>query len=139
MKIAVLYYSHKGKTAGYARDIGMYLWSKGADISLSSISDFDKKRISEFDFLILGCWTCGLFVFGQHPHKKWKEFCEEIKDEVTAGKVAFFTTYKLRTGGLFRRMSKILGIQYSSEILCLKSRTGKLSDKEKKKLDCMIR
>lgn len=39
MKAAVLYYSHKGKTAGYAREIAMYLWSKGLNVSLSSISD----------------------------------------------------------------------------------------------------
>ena len=39
MKAAVLYYSHKGKTAGYAREITMYLWSKGLNVSLSSVSD----------------------------------------------------------------------------------------------------
>ena len=28
MKAIVLYYSHKGKTARFAREIAMYLWSK---------------------------------------------------------------------------------------------------------------
>lgn len=28
MKATVVYYSHQGKTAGYAREIAMYLWSK---------------------------------------------------------------------------------------------------------------
>ena len=27
-KAVVLYYSHKGKTARYAREIAMYLWSR---------------------------------------------------------------------------------------------------------------
>lgn len=69
MKAIVLYYSHKGKTARFAREIAMYLWSKGLHVSLSSLSDFEAARIKETDFLITGCWTCGWFVVGQHPHK----------------------------------------------------------------------
>lgn len=34
MKATVVYYSHQGKTAGYAREIAMYLWSKGWNVSL---------------------------------------------------------------------------------------------------------
>ncbi|MDM8252526.1 hypothetical protein QUW55_13105 [Phocaeicola barnesiae] len=59
MKATVLYYSHKGKTAFLAREIAMYLWSKGLDVSLSSISDFNAEKLSGSDFLISGCWTCG--------------------------------------------------------------------------------
>lgn len=59
MKAAVLYYSHKGKTAGYAREIAMYLWSKGLNVSLSSVSDAVPEKLSDCDFLVSGCWTCG--------------------------------------------------------------------------------
>lgn len=69
MKATVLYYSHQGKTAFFAREIAMYLWSKGLNVSLSAISDFDTQKLNETDFLISGCWTCGWFVVGQHPHK----------------------------------------------------------------------
>ena len=51
MKAAVLYYSHKGKTAGYAREIAMYLWSKGLNVSLSSISDAVPEKLSDCDSL----------------------------------------------------------------------------------------
>ena len=47
MKATVVYYSHKGKTAGYAREIAMYLWSKGWNVSLSSLSDFKPERIRD--------------------------------------------------------------------------------------------
>ena len=58
MKAAVLYYSHKGKTAGYAREIAMYLWSKGLNVSLSSISDAVPEKLSDCDFLWMVCgWT----------------------------------------------------------------------------------
>ena len=53
MKAAVLYYSHKGKTAGYAREIAMYLWSKGLNVSLSSISDAVPEKLSDCDFLVI--------------------------------------------------------------------------------------
>lgn len=59
MKATVLYYSLKGKTAFYAREIAMYLWSKGLDVSLSAITDFDTKKLEQTDLLISGCWTCG--------------------------------------------------------------------------------
>ena len=58
-------YSHKGKTARYAREIAMYLWSKGLSVSLSAVTDYDPARLGEADFLITGCWTCGWFVVGQ--------------------------------------------------------------------------
>ena len=51
MKATVLYYSRRGKTAGYAREIAMYLWSKGLDVSLSSLTDYDPEKLSGTDFL----------------------------------------------------------------------------------------
>ena len=53
MKATVLYYSHKRKTAFFAREIAMYLWSKGLNVSLSAISDFDTQKLNETDFLML--------------------------------------------------------------------------------------
>ena len=47
MKATVLYYSHTGRTAAYARDMAMYLWSKGFDVSLSSISSQHIKSEQE--------------------------------------------------------------------------------------------
>ena len=78
MKATVLYYSHTGRTAAYAREIAMYLWSKGLDVSLSSISDFDKQRLLKSDIVLSGCWTCGWFVIGQHPHWKWIDFSKSV-------------------------------------------------------------
>lgn len=74
MKAAVLYYSHKGKTAGYAREITMYLWSKGLNVSLSSVSDAVPEKLSDCDFLVSRCWTCGWFVVGQHPPQALEGF-----------------------------------------------------------------
>ena len=75
MKATVLYYSHTGKTAFFAREIAMYLWSKGLNVSLSAISDFDTQKLNETVFLFSVCWSCGWFVVGLLPLLFWCAFC----------------------------------------------------------------
>ena len=119
MRATVLYYSHTGRTAAYAREIAMYLWSKGLDVSLSSISDFDKQRLQNSDIVLSGCWTCGWFVIGQHPHRKWIDFSKSVAGVMDERKVMFFMTGKEVNG-------------------FLKSKTARLTDEDKTKLDTFI-
>lgn len=133
MRVAVLYYSHKGRTAHYAREIAMYLWSQGNTVSLSSISDFDQEKLPQIDALILGCWTSGWFVIHQHPHRKWAMFARSIADRLPTG-IALFTTYKIRTGSMFLNMKRALGLRKNAPIPCLESRTGLPSDRDKETL-----
>lgn len=139
MRATVLYYSHTGRTAVYAREIAMYLWSKGLDVSLSSISDFDKRRLLDSDIILSGCWTCGWFVFGQHPHRKWVGFSKSLSGFIDGHKVLFFTTYRIRTGSMFRKMRKAMGITGKGSPGFLKSRTACLTDEDKAKLDAFIK
>lgn len=138
MKATVLYYSHKGKTACFAREIAMYLWSKGLNVSLSAISDFDVSKLKDTDLLLSGCWTCGWFVVGQHPHKKWVSLSSKMAGAVPPQKLLFFTTYKFRSGGMFRRMKKAMNIKASVPISSIKSKTGKLTKEDKTILDQFI-
>ena len=137
MKATILYYSRKGKTAYYAREIAMYLWSKGCDVSLASISDYKRENIEQSDVLILGCWTCGLFIVNQHPHKKWVSTVSEFSD-ILPDKMLLFTTYKFRTGTLFRKMRRAMGIKWKADIPELKSKTGFLTDNDKSILNELI-
>lgn len=138
MKATVLYYSHKGKTAYFAREIAMYLWSKGLNVSLSAISDFDISKLKDTDLLLSGCWTCGWFIVGQHPHKKWVSLAKEMTGIIPPQRLLFFTTYKFRTGGMFRKMKKAMNIQNSVHINSLKSKTGTLTEEDKSILDRLI-
>lgn len=138
MRATVLYYSHTGRTAAYAREIAMYLWSKGLDVSLSSISDFDKQKLLNSDIILSGCWTCGWFVIGQHPHRKWVDFSKSVAEMVDGRKVMFFTTYKIRTGSMLRRMRKAMNIPGKGKNCLLKSKTAHLTDEDKTKLDTFI-
>lgn len=134
----VLYYSHKGKTAAYAREIAIYLWSRGVSVRLSAVSDAVPEDLERCDFLISGCWTCGWFVIGQHPHARWKDFARQIQDRVEASRTLLFTTYRIRTGSMLTRMKRALGITARQQIPFLKSRSGRLTPEDKATLDHFI-
>ena len=134
----VLYYSHKGKTAAYAREIAMYLWSRGVSVRLSAVSDAVPEDLERCDFLISGCWTCGWFVIGQHPHARWKDFARQIQGRVEASRTLLFTTYRIRTGSMLPRMKRALGIAARQQVPFLKSRSGRLTPEDKATLDHFI-
>ena len=134
----VLYYSHKGKTAAYAREIAIYLWSRGVSVRLSAVSDAVPEDLERCDLLISGCWTCGWFVIGQHPHARWKDFARQIQDRVEASRTLLFTTYRIRTGSMLTRMKRTLGITARQQIPFLKSRSGRLTPEDKATLDHFI-
>lgn len=136
MIAVIAYYSHKGKTANYARDMAMYLWSKGVSVRLSSISDFNREKLADADMLLLGCWTSGWFFFNQHPHKHWVEFAKTLRDSDISGRLLLFSTYKIRTGSMFRRMEKALGVK--SRTIRLQSKTGFLSTEDKQAIDSYL-
>ena len=138
MKATVLYYSHKGKTAFLAREIAMYLWSKGLDVSLSSISDFNAEKLSGSDFLISGCWTCGWFIIGQHPHKQWRKSSKELSEKIPHHRTLFFTTYRFRTGSMLYFMKKVMRIPTAASVPFLKSKNGLLTPENKRTLDRLI-
>lgn len=115
----------------------MYLWSKGVSVSLSAISDYDVSRLSETDLLLSGCWTSGWFVVGQHPHKDWVEKTKRMKG-INSDKVLFFTTYKFRTGSMFKLMKKAIGIKRNTPTYTIKSKTGRLTNEDKTVLDNFI-
>ena len=138
MKAIVIYYSHKGRTANYAREIAMYLWSKGISVSLCSVSDFDRNKAKEADLLLTGCWTCGWFIINQHPHEQWKSLAKTISGIFPIEKTLFFTTYKIRTGSMFRNMKHAMNIPASTRVHRLQSRTGKLSEHDRGLLNLFI-
>ena len=131
MKITIVYQSRRGKTAFYAREIAMFLWQQGMNVSLCATSDFSKEKLQDCDCLMLGCWTSGWFFVNQHPNKIWVEFAEKHLQTQLPPKLLLFTTYKIHTGSLFNRMKKKLNLQHVGLIKTLKSKTGMLSTADK--------
>lgn len=131
MKVTIVYQSRRGKTALFAREIAMYLWQQGINVSLCATSDFSKEKLQDCDCLMLGCWTSGWFIVNQHPNKIWVEFAKKQLQTQLPPKLLLFTTYKIHTGSLFNRMKKELNLDKVDSIETLKSKTGMLSTTDK--------
>lgn len=134
MKALIVYNSKKGKTARYARAMAMYLWQKGFSISLCATDDYSEDKIEGCDLLVTGCWTSGWFVINQYPNKLWRNFAQKLPKHLPPYLI-LFTTYKIRTGSMFRNMRKCLSLKDVTLHETLQSKTGVLTDVEKKALD----
>ena len=138
MKTAVIIYNSKtGTTKQYAEEIANYLESKGMSIRISSIQAYQEQLLNNADYVLLGSWTNGLMVILQHPDKEWKDFAAKLPNMPSA-KLALFTTYKILTGSMFRKMVQQVAGRFSKPSLELKSRNGLLSAAAKLELDAFI-
>ncbi len=133
-KALVVYRSHSGVTRGYAEEIGAYLAARGIEVRVASVGEADPAAVGGVDYLLLGCWTSGLFVVLQHPDEPWLAFVRDMPP-APGPRVALFTTYKLATGSQFRKMREALGARTARPSLELKSRNGHLSDRDRAALD----
>jgi flavodoxin len=133
-KAIIIYNSHTGITKKYAEAIESFIRNKNIEVRLLPISEYSSKVLMETDYLLLGCWTSGLFFFGQHPEKTWINFAQQLP-QIAVPEVALFTTYKLATGSMFKNMKKHLRFNNGNIKLELKSRKGTLSDFDKDLLD----
>ena len=95
-----------------------------------------EEMLTNADYLLFGCWTNGLFLFLQNPDKVWVKFAQKLP-EIKTQKLALFTTFKARTGSMFKNMEKELKIS-NQTVATLKSRNGKVAESDKLILDNYI-
>ena len=131
---SVIYHSDTWTTAGLGADIANHLRAAGIEATVSSIDDTDPAALGDVDYLFLGAWTHGLFVVGQHPDRPWVEFARAIP-RLERPRVALFTTYKVRTGSMFRQMRRALEPSGARVGLELKSRDTHLTGDGRRALD----
>jgi len=131
---AIIYHSKRGTTQKQAAEIAFYLKKKGIESKVTSIQKFNNNDIVAVDYIFFGCWTSGLFFILQHPEKEWIQFAKSLPKNSTA-KTALFTTYKIRTGSMFRNMKKFLQGKTNDASLLLQSRNGELTEFNKNLID----
>jgi len=138
-KAIVVYRSHSGVTRRYGEEIGAFLTARDIAAQVVSVGECDMTTLADADYLLLGCWTSGLFVIRQHPDEPWLAFVRDMPALPTAPdarpKVALFTTYQLRTGSQFPKMRAALAGKTASPRLELKSRDGHLSAADERSLE----
>lgn len=130
---AVVYRSHTGRTRRYAEEIAAHLRTQGIETEVTSVGEADLARLATADYLLLGCWTNGLFVILQHPDEPWLAFVRDLPS-ITKARVGLFTTYQLLTGSMFPRMRAVLAGKTPTPSLELKSRDGRLSERDREAL-----
>ncbi len=137
MKVSIIYRSRTGITENMAEEINALLKEKKVETDPRQVDEIEEQVLDSSDIVFLGCWTSGLFFFLQHPDKVWIENIK--KSEALKGKkVVLFTTYKILTGSMFKKMAKVLKNKDPEILLQLKSRDGHLSDDQKKKISAII-
>ena len=137
MKTSIIYNSHSGTTKAYAEEIGNFLSGHGIECKISSIYNYDKEDLLSSDLVMLGCWTSGLMIFAQHPEKAWKNFVKDMP-VIKKKTIALFTTYKIATGSMFRKMENILGEKSAPPKAILKSKSKQLTDQNRSSLELLI-
>jgi len=126
MKASIIYNSKHGTTKAYAEEIGKFLEENSIENRVESIDGYDSDYLKSADYVLLGCWTSGLYFFAQHPDRVWKHFARSLP-ELKNKKIGLFTTYKLATGSMFRKMETHLYEKIGGSQLYLKSRSGVLT------------
>lgn len=126
-KALIIHHSKTGTTRKFGAEIADFCKQKGLETKVVSIDEFNKKDLSNVEYLFLGCWTHGHMIFNQHPDKKWVEFAN-LLPVINNKKIVLFTTYKFATGSMFRKMKERLKCDSKFIKLELKSRNGKLNE-----------
>ena len=134
---AIVYCSATWTTAGLAEDIGRHLRERGVETRVAAFGEIDTESLAEVDLLFLGCWTNGWFVVNQHPEPAWVDWAQGLP-RLDKPRVALFTTYKLATGSMFRRMRDALRDQAPRIELELKAKGRELTDGGRRALDAFL-
>lgn len=137
MKATIVYYSHKGKTARYGREMAFHLYQMGVSVSFCSTADFKPEMLDDCDLLLLGCRMRGFLIVNQRPHKAWVDFAKTLPEQLPAH-LLLFTTYKYYTGSMFRNMRKHLNLSHVRYQSTLKSRFGLLTSEDKATLEALV-
>jgi Flavodoxins len=124
MEALIVYYSKEGTTRRFAEAIAYQLSKRVDDIKVKSIESVTPQDIINCDMLYLGCWTSGMFFFGQKPEKPWIDFVSGLP-AMEGKKTVLFTTYRISTGKMFRKMKALLAPKGYKVIGSMKSRNAR--------------
>jgi flavodoxin len=138
LKAFITYLSKTGITRKYASEIDAVLRANQVESIMHNIHDAKPEDAAGSDLVLLGAWCHGLFILLQHPDIPWVSFARQLPD-LSNKKVALFTTYKLATGSMFRKMQKQLKLGENQPVEIFKSRNGSLSEQDIERLQLWVK
>lgn len=89
-KVAIVYWSQTGNTEAMAQALFEGAKSKGKDVEISFVSDFDASTIDNYDLLAFGCPSMGIEVLEEAD---FEPFFSSIEDKLTGKNVLLFGSY----------------------------------------------
>ena len=102
MRVAIIYDTHTGTTAGAAEKMAEVVRAAGHECNVANTSHAE-QALSGTKAVVLGAWTKGWFIIRQHPSEPMMAWLEDAP--LTGKPVAVFTTYKLAIGSTLQQMS----------------------------------
>lgn len=106
MNVVVIYESMRGHTRAAAEMIAGISLPAGIDVSVRDSTDLDFSELSAADLIFVGCWTDGLFFFGQKPGNAFK-----LKASIPVldrKRVAVFCTYAVNPGKTAKKLGEMM-------------------------------
>lgn len=114
MKVLVVYDSMTGNTERAAEYIGGAVRDAGNEVAVRPLGALDLKELAEADLVFVGCWTDGLFFFGQRPGRSGRFKRMPV---ITGKKVAPFCTYAVNSGRTVDQLAEILRDELGAEVV----------------------
>ena len=128
-KALIIYHSKTGITKKLGDEIGKFCNQNDLQTNIVSIDEFSKDNLANTEYIFLGCWTHGLMILMQHPDVYWQKFADSLPS-LRGKKIVLFTTYKLATGSMFKKMRKHIRCDSNDILLEIKSRKGNLPESD---------
>ena len=137
MKKALIIVQNKNNTTKrFGEEIMEFLLNRGLAAELIPINSFEPRKLEGADYLLLSGWRNGSLF--SRTDNEWISFVKRLPT-LNGIKTAFFDTYKIFPGAMFRKMKKYLKEKTDNLTFEIKSRDGSLSVSDKLNLNDFIR
>jgi hypothetical protein len=139
MKKAIIVIQENNKsTKRFGEEIADFLLKRGLAAELIPINNFEPKKLEGVDYLLLSGWKNDHLFSTRQPDSEWVTFVKKLPT-LNGIKTAMFTTYKLFSNSLLKRMKKYLSEKTENLEFAFLSRDGSLSIPEKMAINDFIR
>jgi flavodoxin len=136
-KAIIIFQSKNNTTKKFGEEIAQFLLKRGLAAELIPINNFEPKKLEGADYLLLSSWRNGSLGSLTQPDNEWAAFVKSLPT-LEGIKTALFTTYKIFSGGMLRRMKKYLKGKTHNLEYAFTSRDGSLTISDKLTLNDFI-
>jgi flavodoxin len=102
MRVAIIFDTHTGTTAGAAEKMAEVVRAAGHECNVANVSNA-ASALNGAKAVVLGAWTKGWFVIRQHPSEPMMRFLDDAS--LTGKPVAVFATYRIAIGSTLRQLA----------------------------------